>query len=84
LTGSNQSGRKRRFASRHIQDVGCFRIPKNTKIFVSVAVEMHFLQNESDYTETSLPLRGGIATKQSKMAENGSRSEYKPLRLNKS
>jgi ornithine carbamoyltransferase len=46
LTGSNQSGRKRRFASRHIQDAGCFRIPKNTKIFVSVAVEMHFLQNE--------------------------------------
>ena len=48
LTGSNQSGLKRRFASRHIQDAECFRIPKNTKIFVSVAVEMHFLQNEYD------------------------------------
>jgi hypothetical protein len=44
--GSNQSGRKRRFASRHIQDAECFRIPKNSKIFVSVAVKNGFLQNE--------------------------------------
>jgi len=45
LEGSNHSGRKRRFASRHFQGVGCFRISKKPKIFVSVAVEM-FLQNE--------------------------------------
>jgi hypothetical protein len=44
--GSKHNGRKRRFASRHIQNAECFRIPKNSKIFVSVAVEMHFLQNE--------------------------------------
>jgi hypothetical protein len=44
--GSNQSGRKRRFASRYIQDAECFRIPKNSKIFVSVAVKNGFLQNE--------------------------------------
>jgi hypothetical protein len=46
LEGSNHSGLKRRIASRHFQDAECFRIPKNPKIFVSVAVEMHFLQNE--------------------------------------
>jgi hypothetical protein len=46
LMGSNQSGRKRRFASGQSKNAECFRIPKNTKIFVSVAVEMHFLQNE--------------------------------------
>jgi hypothetical protein len=46
LTGSDNSGLKRRFASRHIQDAGCFRIPKNTKIFVSVAIENGYLQNE--------------------------------------
>jgi hypothetical protein len=44
--GSNNSGRKRRFASRHFQGVGCFRISKKPKIFVSVAVENGFLQNE--------------------------------------
>jgi hypothetical protein len=59
--GSNQSGRKRRFASRHIQDAECFRIPENPKIFVSVAIENHFLQNESQNSETSLPLRGETA-----------------------
>jgi hypothetical protein len=42
LAGSKHSGRKRRFASRHIQDAECFRIPKNPKIFVSAAVEMHY------------------------------------------
>ena len=42
MTGSNNSGLKRRFASRHIQDAECFRIPKNIKIFVSVAIENAF------------------------------------------
>jgi hypothetical protein len=37
--GSNNYGPKRRFASRHIQDAECFRIPKNPKIFVSDAIE---------------------------------------------
>jgi hypothetical protein len=45
LEGSNQSGFKRRFASRQIKNAECFRIPKNPKIFVSVAVENGFLQN---------------------------------------
>jgi hypothetical protein len=43
--GSNQSGRKRRFASRQIKNAECFRMPKNLKIFVSVAVE-NDIQNE--------------------------------------
>jgi hypothetical protein len=51
---SNISGLKRRFASRHFQDAECFRIPENLKIFVSVAIENHFLQNESQNSETSL------------------------------
>jgi hypothetical protein len=37
-TGSNQNGLKRRIASRHIQNAECFRIPKNPKICVSVAI----------------------------------------------
>ena len=40
--GSKHNGRKRRFASRHIQDAECFRIPENPKIFVSVAIENAF------------------------------------------
>jgi hypothetical protein len=46
LTGSNHNGLKRRIASRHFKDAECFRMPKNLKIFVSVAVENGFLQNE--------------------------------------
>jgi hypothetical protein len=45
-TGSKHNGLKRRIASRHFQDAECFRIPKNSKIFVSVAVE-NDIQNES-------------------------------------
>jgi hypothetical protein len=45
LAGSNNSGRKRRFASRQIKNAECFRMPKNLKIFVSVAVE-NDIQNE--------------------------------------
>jgi hypothetical protein len=60
-TGSNNSGLKRRIASRHFRNAECFRIPKNLKIFVSVAIENHFLQNESQNSETSLPLRGETA-----------------------
>jgi hypothetical protein len=39
LTGSDNNGLKRRIASRHFQDAECFRMPKNPKIFVSVAIE---------------------------------------------
>jgi hypothetical protein len=57
LTGSNQNGLKRRIASRQIKNAECFRIPKNLKIFVSVAIENGFLQNEYDNTADTHLLR---------------------------
>jgi hypothetical protein len=42
VTGSNNNGPKRRFASRHFRNAECFRIPKNPKIFVSPAIENAF------------------------------------------
>jgi hypothetical protein len=45
LAGSKHNGLKRRIASRQFQDAECFRMPKNPKIFVSVAVE-NDIQNE--------------------------------------
>jgi hypothetical protein len=53
-TGSNQSGLKSRIASRQFKNAECFRIPKNPKIFVSVAIENGFLQNESHFNKRPL------------------------------